>query len=138
MMEFFIFWAVVVILCAALVYVSYQHFMLCKLRRKVDKDWSEISQTIERLDNKLKQIQDAIIDTEDRVEQVREDQITTRREADHVSLSVHKTIEDLVKKQNTNPIQTTLEASDSINVTNYSDNKAKKVAKMSSKKKKSQ
>jgi len=51
---------------------------------------------------------------------------------------VHKTIEDLVKKQNTYPIQTTLEASDSINVTNYSDNKAKKVAKMSSKKKKSQ
>lgn len=138
MMEFFIFWAVIVILCAALVYVSYQHFMLCKLRRKVNKDWEEISQTVERLDDKLKQIQDSLVQTENRVEKTRQDQITTIREADHVSFSVHQAIEEMVKNQKPSSLDLTIQATDSVNVVNTDVTKPKKVAKMSSKKKKSQ
>lgn len=138
MTEFLIFWTVVSFLFIAAIYVSYQHYMICKIRRQVNNDWNEILQTVDKLDDKLKQIQDSISQTENRVEKTRQDQITTIREADHISFSVHQSIEDLVKNQKPSPLNITVDANDYLNVTNSLSNKKKKVAKMSSNKKKSQ
>lgn len=137
MLEFFIFWGFIVLLCSALVYVSYQHYQICKIRKRVDKDWLKMSETVDRLDQKLKSLQESMMQSENRLEDIRQDQITTKKEADEVSLSVHKSFEDLVKKQKPLPLDMTIKAGKNIGVLNPKPKKSNKTIKMSIDKKKS-
>lgn len=136
MLEFTIFWGSIALLCSALVYLTYQHYQICKIRKRVDKDWINVSEMVDQLDQKLKYLRDSMAQSEDRLESIRQDQITTKKEADEVSLSIHKTYEDLVKSQKPMPLSMTVKVGDSIGVINDQTKKSSNLPKMSAKKKK--
>ena len=126
MAEFIFFWTYVAAVFSMSIYLVWQHYKICKMDKQVSKNWKNISQTIERLDEKFKQIQDRIVDSENRMEDIRKSQIETKRHADLVSLSVHQVMEDIVKKPE-NKItkeKVTVKASPAVNVFNVKKKKS--------------
>ena len=136
MLEFIIFWTVIGVVLSGLIYVSYQHYRICSIRRKVDQDWLNISKTINEMDNKLKDLHNKIIDSENRLEEIRRDQTSIRRETDEISITIHKTLENELKKNKNSIVNTTIKASDAINVFNTDQRMENKDVSVITKKKK--
>lgn len=136
MLEFIIFWTVIGVVLSGLIYVSYQHYRICSIRRKVDQDWLNISKTINEMDNKLKDLHNKIIDSENRLEEIRRDQTSIRRETDEISITIHQTLENELKKNKNSIVNTTIKASDAINVFNTDQRMENKDVSVITKKKK--
>lgn len=88
------------------------------------------------MDNKLKDLHNKIIDSENRLEEIRRDQTSIRRETDEISITIHQTLENELKKNKNSIVNTTIKASDAINVFNTDQRMENKDVSVITKKKK--